>query len=162
MCLLPRIWLLWRTLKSPMGNWAVFKSCSRSFTSVINSDISDHWCCSLGIPHGISPRGRGWAMVKYTDIRERNIGKPVSSQHIGTTSINYAFEDKYRKNYNIRLPKSQNLNEYRLVLSLAVLNPLKTGLKERMKMKMEQHRQAMLQLHLGDQQFNLLLRCGLY
>ena len=71
---------------------------------------------------------------KNTDIRERDIGKPVSSQHIGTTSINHAFDDKYRKTYNIRLTKYQNLNDYRLVLSLAVLNPLKTGFKERMMM----------------------------
>ena len=59
----------------------------------------------------------------------------------------------YRKTSNISRIKSQNLNDYRLVLHLALPNPLKPGLKPRMKMQLEQRRQAMLQLHLRDQQF---------
>ena len=59
----------------------------------------------------------------------------------------------YRKIYNISRTKSQNVNDYRPVLQLSLPNPLKPGLKSRMKMKLEQRRQAMLQLHLSDQQF---------
>ena len=59
----------------------------------------------------------------------------------------------YRKTSNISRTKSQNLNDYRLVLQLALPNPLKPGLKSRMKIQSEQRRQAMLQLHLRDQQF---------
>ena len=40
-----------------------------------------------------------------------------------------------------------NLNDYRLVLKLSFRNPLKPGVKSRMKMNLEQRRQAMLQLH---------------
>ena len=36
-------------------------------------------------------------------------------------------------------------------------NPLKPGVKSRKKMQLEQHGQAMLQLHLSDQQ--MLLSC---
>ena len=42
-----------------------------------------------------------------------------------------------------------------LILQLSVPNPLKLGVKSRMKMKLEQRRQAVLQLHLSDHEFNL-------
>ena len=45
---------------------------------------------------------------------------------------------------------------------LSLPNPLKPCVKLRMKTWLEQRRQAMLQLHLSDQQFDCLLRCGLY
>ena len=68
----------------------------------------------------------------------------------------------YRKVSNIRRTKSQNLNASRLILSLSLPNPLKPGVKLRMKMWLEQLRQVMLQLHLSYQQFNCLLKCVLY
>ena len=43
-----------------------------------------------------------------------------------------------------------------------MLNPLKPDVKARMKMKLEQRRQAMLQLHLNYRQFYCQLRCVLY
>ena len=63
---------------------------------------------------------------------------------------------------SISRTKFQNLNDSRLVLQLSLPNPLKPDVKSRMKMQLEQRRQAMLQLHLGDQQFYCLLRCVLY
>ena len=68
----------------------------------------------------------------------------------------------YRQNSNIRCTKSQHLNVSHLVLQLSLCNILKPGDKSRMKMYLEQHRQAMLQLHPSDQQYWCLLRCGLY
>ena len=68
----------------------------------------------------------------------------------------------YRKISNIRRTKSPNLNVSRLVLQLSLPNPMKPGVKSRMKMQLEQRRQAMLQLHLSDRQFCCLLRCDLY
>ena len=68
----------------------------------------------------------------------------------------------YRKVSNIRCTKSPNLNDSRLVLQLSLSNILKPGIKSRMKMQLEQRRQAMLQLHLSHQQFNCLLKCVLY
>ena len=41
---------------------------------------------------------------------------------------------KYRQISNIRRTKSQNLTAYRLVLLLSLPNPLKQGVKLRMKM----------------------------
>ena len=58
----------------------------------------------------------------------------------------------YRKITNISGTNSQNLNDTRLVLQLSLPNPLKPGVKSRMNMQLEQRRQAMLQLHLSDQQ----------
>ena len=70
--------------------------------------------------------------------------------------------DTYRKTSNIRHTKYQNLNASRPVLQLSLPNPLKPGVKSRMKMKLKQRRQAMLQLHLSDQQLYCLLWCNLY
>ena len=68
----------------------------------------------------------------------------------------------YRQISNIRRTKSQTLNVSCLVLQLSLPNPLKPGIKSRKKMLLEQLRQAMLQLHLSDQQFYCLPGCVLY
>ena len=52
----------------------------------------------------------------------------------------------------IRRILSQNLNDSRFVLQFSLPNPLRPGAKSKMKMQLEQRRQAMLQLHLSDQQ----------
>ena len=64
----------------------------------------------------------------------------------------------YLKLSNISRTKSRNLNDSRLMLQLPFPNPLKSGVKSRVKMQLEQRRQAMLQLHLNDQQVYCLLR----
>ena len=48
---------------------------------------------------------------------------------------------------NTRRTQSQNINVSRIVLQLFLPNPLKPSVKLRVKMKLEQRRQAMLQLH---------------
>ena len=58
--------------------------------------------------------------------------------------------------------KSQNLNVFRIFLQLFLPNPLKSGVKSGMRMYLEQHRKAMFQLHLSDEQFYCLLCCDLY
>ena len=69
----------------------------------------------------------------------------------------------YCQTSNIRHIKSQYLDvSQRLILQLSLPNPLKPCVKSRMKMQLEQRRQAMLQLHLSDQQLYCLLRYGLY
>ena len=59
----------------------------------------------------------------------------------------------YRQISNISCTKFQNLNVSCLVLQLYLPNPLKPDVKSRMKMQLEQRRQAVLQPHLSDQQF---------
>ena len=68
----------------------------------------------------------------------------------------------YRKVSNISRTKSTNLNDFHLVLPLSLSNLSKPGVKSRMKIQLELRRQAMLQLHLSDEQFNYLLKCVLY
>ena len=68
----------------------------------------------------------------------------------------------YRKPYSIIRTKYQHLNASRLLLQLSLSKPLKPGVKSRMKMKLEQRRQAMLQLYLSNQQVHCLLICGLF
>ena len=63
---------------------------------------------------------------------------------------------------NIRHTKSQNLTVSRLVLQLSLCSILKPGVKSRMKMLLEQRRQALLQLHLSDQQLYCLLSSNSY
>ena len=62
----------------------------------------------------------------------------------------------------MRHTKSTNLNVSCLILQLSLSNPLKRSVKLRMKMPLKQHWQAMLQLHLSDQQFYGQLSCDLY
>ena len=57
---------------------------------------------------------------------------------------------------SISRTKYQHLNDSRLILQLPWPNPLKPGAKSRMKMQLEQRRQAMLQLHLSDHQFHII------
>ena len=64
---------------------------------------------------------------------------------------------KYRKTSNKIRAKSINLNVSGLASWLSSANPVKPGAKSIMKMYLEQCRQAMLQLHLSDQQFYYLL-----
>ena len=68
----------------------------------------------------------------------------------------------YRKVSNIRRTKFQNFSDSRPTLPLSSHNLLKPCIKSIMKMYLEQCRQAMLQLHLSDRQFNCQLRCVLY
>ena len=49
---------------------------------------------------------------------------------------------------------STGLNVSRLVLQLSLPNSLNPGVKWRVKVLLEQRRQAVLQLHLSDQPFN--------
>ena len=59
----------------------------------------------------------------------------------------------YRQTSNTKRTESPNLNISRLILQLSFPNVLKPGVKSRMKMYLMRRRQAMLQLHVGDQQF---------
>ena len=68
----------------------------------------------------------------------------------------------YRKISNIRCTKSPKLIIPHLVLQLSLRNPMKPGVRSRIKMLLEQRRQAMLQLHLSDRQVYCLLRCAPY
>ena len=85
------------------------------------------------------------------DLESEKYNKPLSEPMI-----------IYRKTSSISRTKFQNLNVSCILLQLSSLNPLKPGVKLRMKMYLEQRRQAMLQLHLSYQQFYCPLRCDLY
>ena len=73
----------------------------------------------------------------------------------------HLFSIIYQQTSNISWSKSQNLF---LVSSFSCLCPVHRTqvIKSRLKVQLEQRRQAMLQLHLSDQQFYCLLRCALY
>ena len=59
----------------------------------------------------------------------------------------------YRKTSSINRTKSQTLNVSCILLQLSSRFPLKPDVKLRIKIQLEQRRQAMLQLHLSYQQF---------
>ena len=86
-----------------------------------------------------------------------------TGQQWGAASQHWA-TGRYRQtsNSNISHTKSQHFNVSRLVLQLSLSNPMKPGVNSKMKMQLGQHQQAMLQLHLSDQQFYCLLKCHLY
>ena len=58
-----------------------------------------------------------------------------------------AIKTKYCQTSDISHTKSQNLNVSHLVLQLSLPNSLKPVFKSRIKIQLEQRRQAMLQLH---------------
>ena len=58
----------------------------------------------------------------------------------------------YHQTSNTGRTRYKTLHVSRLVLQLSLSNPFKRGIKSRMKMQLEQRRQAMPQKHLGDQQ----------
>ena len=68
---------------------------------------------------------------------------------------------RYCKTSNIGYTKSLNLNDSHIFVQLSLLNSLKPGINSRMKMYLEQCRQAMLQRCLIDQKCYCLLRCSL-
>ena len=80
-------------------------------------------------------------------------GRFIHSYSVTVISPSLCWFDIYRHIYSIRRTKLQNWCVYRLVLPLSLPNPLKPDIKSRMKVKLEQRRQAMLQLHLSDQHF---------
>ena len=92
-----------------------------------------------GVTSGWNSMTGGQQLVPY--------GIPHSIPRISLHFQNYC------QTSGIRYTKSQNLNVSHLILQLSLPNPLKPGVKSRMKMWLEQCRQAMLQLHLSDQQF---------
>ena len=95
----------------------------------------------------------------YVQKHKANIG--WDSQCL-KAEYSLATANTYHQIFNIRCTKSQNWNVSCLVLQLCLPNPLKLGVKLRMKMYLEQRWQVMLQLHLSDQQFYCLIKCTLY
>ena len=143
-----------------------------SATKIIKNKIRLlHWVhiSTLWVWLGIRcPTGCDLASIETSHRNKRNI------TYINNIScpFTYAYEPSismfmhsciYRKISNISRTKSQNLNVSCLVFKLSLPHPLKQpGVKSRMKMQLEQRRQAMLQLHLSDQQIYCLLRCISY
>ena len=66
------------------------------------------------------------------------------------------------KSFILYAPNSKNLILYRLGVQIPLPNLFQLGLKSKMKMYLEQRRQAMLQLHLSDKQFYCPPSCDLY
>ena len=71
-------------------------------------------------------------------------------------------EINYHQTSNISGTKSQDLNVSRLALQLFLRNLLRPSVKSRMKITLEQSRQAMLQLHMSVKQVYYPLRCAFY
>ena len=68
----------------------------------------------------------------------------------------------YHRISNIRRTEFEKLSVPRFVMQLYLPNSLILCAGSRVKMLLEQRRQAMLQLHLSDQEFYCLYRCVLY
>ena len=69
-------------------------------------------------------------------MEDRAIYTTMLRSDVGHAIVN----DVYRKFSYLRRTKSQNLDVSRLVLPLFLPNPLKLGVKSRMKMQVEQRR----------------------
>ena len=89
----------------------------------------------------------------------------INSFKIVSCNINCCIvqKSKYHKTSNMIRPKCQNLNVSHLVLQLSLPNPLKLSVKSKMEIQFGlEQRQALLQLHLSEQQLCCLLRCDIY
>ena len=89
-----------------------------------------------------------WRRCKTSSQWDCSLHWKLLHQHLGDLAVIL----NCRKLSNIRRNKSQNLNDCHIPLQLSLSNQLKPGVQSRMKMYLEQRRQAMLQLHLSDQQ----------
>ena len=77
--------------------------------------------------------------MEYSELSSHNmyITKLQMIWHIGKLRMwwwEVGMDNKYRKIYNIRGTESPNLNDSRLVVQLSLPNPMKPGVKSRMKM----------------------------
>ena len=143
----------------------------------LNSSFSDGY---QGNMHYLYPKRRGWMIIfiiffstkserRYWLLHDNCCRKSVwywtrMRLHMGKNHRWVFLKNflTYRQFSNIKRTQSPNINVSRLVLQLSLPNPLKPRVKLRMKMELEQRGQAMLQLHLSDQQCYFLLRCILY
>ena len=136
-------------------------------------------CCLMAPSHYLN---QCWLIIKSSDIHIRAISQEMPQPTITKIRLKITYlkfhsnfpganELKsrcpwlsiiYRQVSNIRRTKSKHLRDSCTVLRLSLPNPLNTDVKSRMKMLLEQRRQAMLQLHLSDRQFYCPLRCALY
>ena len=73
-----------------------------------------------------------WYRERFTDVYVAAISYVNNCDEIKC--------DIFRKIFDIKHSKPQNLNDSRLVLRLSVSNPLKPGVKSRLKMQLEQDR----------------------
>ena len=89
---------------------------------------------------------------------------PQGGPKLPLCSISATTSVIYCKISNIRRTKSQNLYVSGLVLQLSLANQLKSGVKSRMKMQLEERQlhlsdqQTRIQQHLRDKKFHCLLR----
>ena len=98
--------------------------------------------------------------MKNTD---QNFNLQKTSQFVKNDELLNAYCEKKLPLSNLyyKVHQIQNFNVSGLILLLSLPNALKPGVKLRKKMWLEQRRQAMLQLHLNDQQVYCPLRCFL-
>ena len=130
-------------------NWT-----SESYGKIINGLVQERHNSIANAPIDIT---------EYLTGCGTRVGSPPVSKNDDTWNENLActlitvmkawLVIKYRKISNTRRTKSQNLNVSRVGLQLSLRNTciLKPSVKWRMKMQLEQRRQAMLQLNLSDQ-----------
>ena len=130
----------------------------------------DHWCRILGFLE------LGFYYVIMLELLNKTVTiqlprfKSPRAPHANNamdknnrqSAIDNICKSKNRKISNLRRTKSPNLNVSRPIVQLSLPNPMKPCVKSRMKMQLEQLRQAMLQLILSERQFYCLLRCVLY
>ena len=119
------------------------------------------WCMPGSLTSGFlwnklrEKRSRHSANSSFTCL-VRGPCKPLQRYFHLWDNYHYSATETYTMKPLFKTTKSQNLNVSRPVLQLSLPNPLKPGVKSKMKVKLKQCRQAMLQLHLSDQQFYCL------
>ena len=134
--------------------------CSGPTVLTVTRIFQDNWINTMAADALAPCITMPWAAMELTE--------GSTGQHIPWGRISYTFAISvfksarkcYRQASSIKHTKSQQ-GVSCLVLLLSLPNPLKAGVKPRMKMKLEQRRTAMLQLHLSDQDY-CSLRCHLY
>ena len=133
-----------------------------------------HWYISCFVSSKMGSPIHIWGClgpaVTYTDERGRHWSVLIAKvESVGLMTQVESIEHCQRISYLVlmennistycKVSKTQQIQNPHLILKLSLPNPLKPGVKSRMKMQLEQCRQAMLQLHLSDQQLYCLLRC---
>ena len=135
---------------------------------IVLSTLAMRGRCNFDHKHNVALRAQ-YQMCEYNfttwmlgqaDTIHSKLKSPISS-----SSVMYQITClyiNYRQISNISNTNTQNINVSRLVLQLSLPKLLKPGFKSRMKMELEQRRQAILQVRLSDQHFHCPLRYVLY
>ena len=121
-----------------------------------NAPTTSEWLTIL-MPTNMRLIFKIWWYVETSFSMAEEFSPDISALHIKGSGTHLKTDKKYY--HDVTWASG---HYWPFVKGIQWFNSLKPGVKSRIKMQLEQHQQAMLQLHLNNQQVYCLLSCDLY